>query len=115
MLDDDIAEEVYSLDADSYHSDADDFDELGGDSDKSVEGGDKWVRGAARARVFAEYLGAPWRSRLRGRRPSHRSHPGSSFLPAPAASPPRTLVAAARRVCALARSEHDNISTRRRL
>ena len=46
--DDDIAEEVYSLDAESYHSDADDFDELGGGSDKSADG-DKWVRAAPRA------------------------------------------------------------------
>jgi hypothetical protein len=50
---DEIAEEVYSLEADSYHSDADDFDELGGDSDKS--GGEaQWVRARARhPRPFA--------------------------------------------------------------
>lgn len=40
MLEDDIAEEIESLEADSYHSDADDFE---AESDKS-DG--KWVRSA---------------------------------------------------------------------
>ena len=40
LLDDDIAEEICSLEADSYHSDADEF-ELEADSDKSNT---NWVR-----------------------------------------------------------------------
>lgn len=45
-LDDDIAEEVYSLEADSYHSDGE-FDQLEADSDKSGGGDAAWVRARA--------------------------------------------------------------------